>query len=1185
MPSLSAQVSRWVLASACVAIALACALPGCGSDAPEAAQTSDAGGGLNPNNGGGGACGTPQEGCPCPTEGDKIDCGRVELHSGDQTLCSIGSRVCTDGKWGACTGTNKIVSSLGPVPPGTPGVHTQVLGASMACGAADACDPYCNVFSDDPVGITLPPGLTIGPGGITVVGAGQAVACKSPSDWKAAYGAESGNNRSNGALPTSCTATNCGQDMKCVAGSCVPSAVGDQGVCVGADFTIGSPCWDGARWNLQVCNRGTTSMTSGTLKISHHTGIANADPSTCASLNSGAAGDCSIDLAAKNLKPGECTSFIPTIDCPLSVPDEVGDHYYVVNTSNGPGAALAECNTCNNFAATTDAAKTLPGAACGSVSCGGATSTPSQPATVSGSPTGANTCAGAQDAFKPSCAAATQYKDCEQDLHCDTVTSTCAWNQKTSYTDGTCTGVNGVDLTVGTGCAQGANYVLPICNRGTVPIPTGKNIKVQVVNQGTFNGWNGGNCATTPLTGAATCSHTLVAPLGAGQCVNVTCGTPPTGQSYAVVNYDNSIAECSGAGGCKNNGAAVKGDGAGCGSCQCLSNTAELTGKILDPAKLRPVYGVTVYVPTTAVGALDGPNVTCDTCTNVFKGLPARASATTDVDGTFRLQGVPAGASFPLVIQLGRFRRQITVAAIPACGTATLPAAQAHLPGTHTKTGDTATDAVAPDMPKVAMIPAHGDALECLLLKMGIADSEFTTPGGGGNFEMYGYKYSSGLTGSAGAPNGNEGLTLTGGAAAGCTTAACKTQRINSMGDADALFANSATLNKYNAVIMPCGDGNLYPSTTMQSNFRSWLDAGGRVFASHHAVEDFIRNPNNATNPNKDVAVWAWTGTPQGTTGWANGSSLDQKDRAGANPPASGSVLNSSIDQSFTHGAALAQWMNATWNTAGGPGSGAPALGTIPLPNYRHDVNGATAQSTAWYSGASTYSGQTNPSQVSMLSFDAPVGVPATSQCGRAVLPFMHVSTGVANWGANPPPTFPSACGTYPNRLTGQELAFEFMMWESMTCLSPATASPVAPQPAPLPDPTPLGDVVITRDYTATCPVGTVVQWGFFEWQTVTPLGTSIQFRAATADTAGAFPTDANDPVTVPVGVATGIPIVAPLWGQDANTVDWHLKNDPPDDPQQSKSLLRVYMTFKANTPAAPVLAGWRQLYDCKPAE
>lgn len=101
-------------------------------------------------------CGTPQEGCDCDTEGEAVDCGHVARHSGDYTACSMGTRQCVDGKWGACEG-----DKIAMLPDSVPGVGTEGLGTSKAC-VDNPCDPYCQVVVDDSKGLdtTTNPGLT-----------------------------------------------------------------------------------------------------------------------------------------------------------------------------------------------------------------------------------------------------------------------------------------------------------------------------------------------------------------------------------------------------------------------------------------------------------------------------------------------------------------------------------------------------------------------------------------------------------------------------------------------------------------------------------------------------------------------------------------------------------------------------------------------------------------------------------------------------------------------------------------------------------------------------------------------------------------------------------------------------------------------------------------------------------------
>ncbi|MDB4933819.1 MAG: Tryptophan synthase alpha chain [Labilithrix sp.] len=1248
-----------------IVIVVAALVASCGTERPNAAADGT-------ENGTQPYCATPSSGCPCTEPGKIVECGKVEVVSGDYVSCSMGYRQCVGAHWSDCKGSNEVTTKALNVTPVSGGVTKQGLGGSISCSnatgpgrciggtdagdgcaspaecggggvcapivgecdkgtqdgelcfdntdcpggsckgitficedgtkdgkhcnvAADcpggtcspgwgvckgggkkgkqckhskkcpsgtcyqnniynACDPYCNTFVDTPAGLVIGGGVTVTPGGITIGGSGAPGACQKPTDSAAVYAAFPAGLRPNGGPPTTCVAgppDTCSLDSSCAAGTCSPRAVAASGACAGADFTLGAPCWDGTRFTFQVCNRGTVAATAGFLPIGHHNGSPSVAPSTCTMATNGPAGDCLIDLTTGPLQPGQCVEFTPTQDCPLFVPNDSGDQFYFVNQSNTGLPTLPECNTCNNYTATKDTAKPpgVAGAACAAISCGGAGSGAGQPS-VSTLANGFNTCAGSQDQVTSPCTAANANTNCQQDFHCDLTAgsptvNTCVWNAKSAYSDATC---NGVDLTVGAGCNNGAVYSLPVCNRGTKTLAAGSVIKVGQQNTGGFNSWSS-NCAGGTTV---TCSDTLTAPLAPGQCYNMLTCPGGNGQRWDIVNADNSIVECGAPGaGCKNNAAQVKDNGSGCQDCKCNSGTAEITGRIMDPAKLRPVYGVAVYVPSTAVGALAGPNVKCDTCSNIYGGLPALASATTDVDGTFRLQGVPAGVPVPLVIQLGRFRRQITVASIPACGTRALTAAQAHLPGTKTKAGDTATDTANPDLPLMAFVTGHDDATECLLARMGIATSEFTAPGGGGSIEMYTYKQVNGLTGGAGAY-----------APAGSTIAG--------IGDAGGLLGNAATLNKYNALIMPCpGNGatTSSPTSAMQTNVRNWLDAGGRLFTSHIPVQDFIYLP--VGNPNQSIANWS--GSPP------VGNNPDGSDR---DPPNS---LTDNINQTFPKGAGMARWMQIAWPAPGGPGGAAPALGKLPLPNYRHDVSSVNASATSWLSGSSTGGASgAGTLQHNMVEFDAPVAGPASAQCGRAVLPLMHVS-GISSG------TFPGFCGAVPGALTGQELAFEYMMWEAMTCLAPSTVPPVSPPVSPIPAPAPLATVTFTRDYQAQCPVGTRVEWQFFYWQAIVPSGTDITFRAATAATAAALPAAPPPaaPATVPIAKATASTPIVPLnsWSQDAQTVAQHLTNEPPGPSQISKDYLRVYMTFNPSGGAAPVLQAWRQTYDCVPAE
>lgn len=104
----------------------------------------------------------------------------------------------------------------------------------------------------------------------------------------------------------------------------------------------------------------------------------------------------------------------------------------------------------------------------------------------------------------------------------------------------------------------------------------------------------------------------------------------------------------------------------------------------------------------------------------------------TDAAGKFTLGmtggDVPAGADVPVVIQVGKWQRQITVPNVSACtNTALTDTNLMRLPRTQAEG----------HIPRIALTTGELDALECLLRKIGIADSEFTPETASGRVNFY----------------------------------------------------------------------------------------------------------------------------------------------------------------------------------------------------------------------------------------------------------------------------------------------------------------------------------------------------------------------------------------------------------------------------------------------------------------
>ena len=88
-------------------------------------------------------------------------------------------------------------------------------------------------------------------------------------------------------------------------------------------------------------------------------------------------------------------------------------------------------------------------------------------------------------------------------------------------------------------------------------------------------------------------------------------------------------------------------------------------GTVYDPAGRLPLYNVMVYVPNTTLSPLP-EGVSCQKCDTTVSGQPV-ASALTDAAGNFTMADVPVGANIPLVVQTGKWRRQVTLPMVKAC--------------------------------------------------------------------------------------------------------------------------------------------------------------------------------------------------------------------------------------------------------------------------------------------------------------------------------------------------------------------------------------------------------------------------------------------------------------------------------------------------------------------------------------
>jgi hypothetical protein len=236
----------------------------------------------------------------------------------------------------------------------------------------------------------------------------------------------------------------------------------------------------------------------------------------------------------------------------------------------------------------------------------------------------------------------------------------------------------------------------------------------------------------------------------------------------------------------------------------CDAGTTSITGQVVaaTPAQYGapdPVPNVVVYVPNGAVQPF-APGVQCNQCGADVSGSPL-VQTTTGVDGTFTLSNVPVMNGMPLVIQLGRWRKQISLQQ-PTVACTTTPIGTITMPRTKSEG----------DIPLTAISTGNVDAIECVLLKMGVDPNEFTQPssnGGTGRVQFY-----VGNGANEGFANPTEG----------------------------ALVNTAAGLSAYDEVLLPCwGDDPTLPASVaaktpaQQSNLVQYTSNGGRVFATHYS--------------------------------------------------------------------------------------------------------------------------------------------------------------------------------------------------------------------------------------------------------------------------------------------------------------------------------------------------------------
>ncbi len=447
--------------------------------------------------------------------------------------------------------------------------------------------------------------------------------------------------------------------------------------------------------------------------------------------------------------------------------------------------------------------------------------------------------------------------------------------------------------------------------------------------------------------------------------------------------------------------------------CPTPGDTTSVSGTVYTPAGNLPLYNIHVYVPNAPLDPIPTGNDSCEPCDAPLSGSPL-VHTTTDEFGNFVLEDMPVGTDIPLVIQSGKWRRLVTIPNVAECVDTPLPAGLTRFPRRQGEGGVPQNN-----IPRMAVTTGGADALECLIRKIGIADTEFTRRAASGRVNLYAGvggtdQYDAGMNGGATFPQ------------------------------AQALWNDVEDLDDYDMVVLSCegsGDDPGNRGANAHQAMKDYADLhGGRIFGSH----------------------WHHSWVELGPAPWDDilrielgGGSFGH----GRDLPIPWTVL---VNMGFPQGQVLANWLLNVGASS--------VLGELELQAGQHTIRGVDpSMARAWM--RSTNPNENDDPGVPYLSFDTPVEAVEQDQCGRMVVTDIHVSNTDSSDDSF---TFPSD-GCTSSNLLPEEKALIFMLFDLASCVGdqnpqcqPQTCDDVGAECGPIADG--CGDLVECGD----CPDGEI---------------------------------------------------------------------------------------------------------------